>query len=151
MSNSLSNEIDGLFTIIELMTQSTDPTTKQWPAVALMAALDTINEYWEIVESDSDNDDGDRETESLAYATIDAIYETIQHVLTRQELPMTEEQRQAQQDQEIAEFRNQIEAQAEQQGIRISIQDLDKKIQAALEEGYLKDDRGPKPDGIPEA
>ena len=151
MTHPLEREFESLCAIIEFMTLSPDESTKKWPAVALMSVIDILDQYWEIIEGDERDQEEDEG--ELACRIVDSIYESIHSVIVHQELslegpePVSEEQRLADFDQQIAEFRNALEAQAEEQGMKVNIKDLDKKIEQALRDGVgeieiLLDDDG---------
>jgi len=125
MANSFTREFETLETLIEAQVRNSEDA--KWPAVALLAILDTLNEYWEIVENETVDDD-------LQGRTIDVIYELIHSVIVHQELPLTEAEAIALEDQQVAEFRNDLEGLGEKLGIDLHILNLDQKLKEAFGE-----------------
>lgn len=130
MSHPLSHEFEAMYTIIGLMTRSPDDVDRQWPSIATLAVIDLLDEYWEMVESGESEDD-----EDLPTRLIDSIYEVLHQIIVHEEMPMTDEQRTAIEDQEVAALRNQIEEFSKENGLDVKLVNLDQMIEQALKDG----------------
>jgi len=126
MANSFTREFETLEALVERQFASAEEDHK-WPTVALLAVIDLLHEHWEIVENESPDED-------LAGRTVDAIYDVIHHVVVHQELPLTEAEAIALEDQQVAEFRNDLEGLGEKLGIDLHILNLDQKLKEAFGE-----------------
>lgn len=125
MANSFTREFETLETLIEA--QYRDEEDRKWAAVALLAVVDTLNEYWEIIENEESDED-------LGGRTIDTIYELIHSIIVHGELPLTEAEAIALEDQQVAQFRDDLEGLGEKLGIDLRILNLDQQLRDAFGE-----------------
>jgi hypothetical protein len=133
MSHPLSREIETLGSLIEFQYQTNDGV--KWPVVALVQVLDLLDDYWETVENEEGESDPD-----LAAKILDEMYEAIHIVLVHQTIPMTEEQRTALEDQEVAELRDALEKFGKESGLDLKIMNLDQQLRDAQEKKEEKDE-----------
>lgn len=126
MANSFTREFETLEALIEAQSKSAEDY--KWPVVACLSVIDVLNEYWEIIENEPEAVD-----EDFQGRTIDTIQDVIHSLIVHQELPLTEEQAIALEDQQVAEFRNDLENIGDRLGIDLRIVDLDQKLKAAFD------------------
>lgn len=128
MSHPLEREFEALCTIIEFLDASEDREENKWLTVSVLAVIEILNDYWELIENGEEDED-------LPGKAIDSIYEVLHLTLVHREIPMTEEQRIAAEDQEIAAFRDQLEGLGEKTGIPIKLIDFDEFLKGKKEKG----------------
>lgn len=99
--SSRSREFETLVTLIGEQYKSDEV---KWVAAGLIGVIEILMDYYEILEGDDEGAKG----EDLEERALESIEDIIHSWLVHNELPMTEEERIAQQDQEVAEFRDQM-------------------------------------------
>lgn len=138
MANSYTREFETLEALVEA--QYRDNEDRKWPTVALLAVIDLLHEHWEIVENEEADED-------LSGRTVDAVYDTIHHIIVHQELPLTEAEAIALEDQQVAEFRNDLENLGEKLGVDLRIINLDQKLKEAFGEKNEEENKEEEKDG----
>ena len=129
MANQFTREFETLEALIEK--QYGDDEDRKWPTVALLGVIDVLHDHWEAIENEEEVD------ADLAGQTLDAIMDVIHCVIVHQELPLTEAEAIALEDQQVAQFRDDLEGLGDKLGIDLKILNLDQ----ALKEAYA-----PKPE-----
>lgn len=106
----MSREFETLETLIQVYYEAKN---HDWTTVALLEVVGLIDQYYEVMEATDEEFaelqaqlDGEIDRDVLPGLTIDQLYEAIHSILVHQTIPLTEEQRIAEQDQVAAEFRN---------------------------------------------
>lgn len=99
----MSSRTRELETVISLIGEQYKSEEVRWVVVALIGVVEILIDYHDV------NEEGDEEArEDLELRAVESIEDIIHSWLVHKELPMTEEERTALQDQEVAELREQI-------------------------------------------
>lgn len=127
MANSFTREFETLEALIEM--QSYDDEMRKWPVVAALAVVDILHDYWELVENNPDSIDDD-----FAAQTLETIQDTFHSLIVHQELPLTEEQAIAMEDQAVAALRDDLEGLGKKLNLDLVIENLDEKLRDVFSE-----------------
>lgn len=123
MSHALSREFETITKLIEYQYQTNEGI--KWITIALLGTLEILDEYWDTVEN---VDEAERDPDYQG-KVIDSIWETIHAWVVHNEIPMTEEERLAAEDQAVAELRDQLESVGKDVGVdSVRIRNLDELL-----------------------
>lgn len=83
--------------------QQENEEERQWPVMALLSTIEILMDYYVVVEGDDDE-----QKEGLEQRAVESIFEQIHNWLIHGGVPMTEEERVALEDQEVAAFSDKL-------------------------------------------
>lgn len=122
MAHARTREFETLWSLVGA--QYTSDQYVKYPILALLGVLQILDEYWDIIENEEPDDD-------LPARTVDAIEEMIHSWLVHNQEPeieMTDAERIAMEDQQVAELREQIEKFGRDTGVDMKLLNLDQLL-----------------------
>lgn len=92
-------ELEALSVLIGMQHRHEDEEERKWPIMALLSVVEILMDYYAILDGDDEESRNDLEARA-----VESIHEQIHNWIVHNGIPMTEEERIALEDQEVAEF-----------------------------------------------